>query len=93
MTTIEKIKEKTSAVKMRLTVVLTALLALLSFAAPVSAGPVINGTILELLSAFAGLMPTFLNLIVAVAPVIITVAVIAFIVMFIDRILGMLKLG
>ena len=95
MTTVEKIKEKTSAVKMRLTVVFTALLALLAFAAPVSAsgGPVINGTILELLSAFAGLMPTFLSLVVAVAPVIITVAVIAFIVLFIDRILGMLKLG
>lgn len=93
MTTLEKTKEKISAVKTRLTVVLTALLTLLTFAAPVSAGPVINGTILELLNAFASLMPTFLNLIVGVAPVIITVAVIAFIVMFINRILGMLKLG
>jgi len=92
MTTTEKIKEKISAVKMRLTVVLTALLALLSFTAPVSAGPVINGTIIELLNAFAGLMPTFLNLVVGVAPVIITVSVIAFIVMFIQRILAMLNL-
>ena len=91
MTTLEKTKEKISAVKMRLTVVLTALLALLTFAAPVSAGPVINGTILEILNGVAGIMPSFLSLTVAVAPVIITVAVIGFCVMFINKILTLIR--
>lgn len=38
------------------------------------------------------IMPGILNLIVQVAPVIITVAVITFIVMFIDKILNMLRM-
>jgi hypothetical protein len=56
-----------------------------------AAGPAINGTILEILTAVTGLMPSFLNLVVAVAPVIITVAIIGFIIMFIKAIISMMN--
>ena len=92
MTLNETTKAKVQAVRMKLAVLTASLTATAMLTLPASAGPVINGTILDLLSAVAGLMPTFLSLVVAVAPVIITVAVIAFITMFIKRILDMMNL-
>jgi len=50
------------------------------------------GNITTLLAEVVLIMPGILNLIVGVAPVIITVAIISFIVMFIAKILTMLKM-
>lgn len=51
----------------------------------------LNGTIGPIIDGVVDLMPSFLNLIVAVVPVIITVAVVKFILQFWDSIIKMLN--
>jgi len=89
----QKETTKLESAKLRISVLLSSLLVmLLGLVAPVSAGPVINGTILDLLTAVVSILPSFLNLVIAVAPLIITIAVIGFIVLFIRQILEMMNL-
>ena len=51
----------------------------------------LNGTIGPIIDGVVALMPSFLNLVVAVVPIIITVSVVGFIIKFWDSITGMLK--
>ena len=44
-------------------------------------------TISELIDAVTGLIPDFLDLVVAIAPLLVTVAIIGFVLKFLDRIL------
>ena len=83
-----------STLKLRIVAMISGLLVMcMAFISPVTAaGPAINGTILEILAAVTTLMPSFLNLIVAVAPVVITVAIITFIVLFVKAIVNMMNL-
>ena len=53
--------------------------------------PTLNGTISDLIYAVVNILPSLLNLIIAVAPLIIVGALISFVVMFFDKILSMLK--
>lgn len=52
----------------------------------------INGTIGPILDSVIELIPTIINLIVAIVPAILVMAVVGFIVTFFDRILSMIKL-
>jgi len=88
----QKETTKLESAKLRISVLLSSLLVmLLGLVAPVSAGPVINGTILDLLTAVVSVLPSFLNLVIAIAPLIITIAVISFIVLFIKQLLEMMN--
>jgi hypothetical protein len=64
-----------------------------SLAGPASAAAFdINGTVGPILEGVAALIPTIVNLIIAVVPAIIVLAVVGFIVTFLDKILAMLHL-
>ena len=52
----------------------------------------INGSVGPILDSVILMIPTLINLIVAIVPAIIVLAVVGFIVAFFDRILGMMKL-
>jgi hypothetical protein len=52
----------------------------------------LNGTVGPILDSVIALIPSIVALIVAVVPAIITLSLVAFIVGFFDRILGMMKL-
>jgi hypothetical protein len=52
----------------------------------------INATVGPILDSVSLLIPTIINLIVAIVPAIIVMAVVGFIVAFFDRILGLMKL-
>jgi ABC-type dipeptide/oligopeptide/nickel transport system permease subunit len=89
----KKTEGKKNALLTRVSVALSTLLVMvMGLVAPAAAGPVINGTILDLLTAVVSVLPSFLNLVIAVAPLIITIAVIGFIVLFIRQILEMMNL-
>ena len=60
--------------------------------AQVSAEVDINATISPILNQVIALIPTIINLIVAIVPAIIVMAVVGFIVTFLDRILQMMHL-
>ena len=51
----------------------------------------LNSTIGPIIDGVIALMPSFLNLVIAIVPVIITLAVVGFLVTFWDRILSMIK--
>lgn len=61
-------------------------------AASASAATDINATIGPILDSVTLLIPTIINLVIAIVPAVITMAVIGFIVAFFDRILGLMKL-
>lgn len=46
-----------------------------------------------LIQAVTGLIPDFVQLVIEMAPLLVTIAIISFIVAFFDKILAMLKLG
>lgn len=52
----------------------------------------LNATIGPILDSITALVPSIINLIVSIVPAIIVMAVVAFIVAFFDKILGMLKI-
>lgn len=52
----------------------------------------LNGTIGPIIDGVVLLMPNFLNLVVAIVPVVITLAVVGFLIKFWDRILDMINL-
>jgi hypothetical protein len=60
--------------------------------ASVSADVDINTTIGPLLDQIVLLIPNIINLVVALVPAIVIMAIVGFIVTFLDRILGMMKL-
>lgn len=67
--------------------------ALIGLTQPASAASFeINETVGPILQGVAALIPDIVNLIVAVVPAIIVLAVVGFIVAFLDKILSMLKL-
>ena len=49
-------------------------------------------TISELIDAVTGLIPDFLDLVVAIAPLLVTVAIIGFVLKFLDRILAWMNM-
>ena len=69
---------------------LMALAAVVPFAGLASAA-VNFTTIEELLAAVTGLIPSFMDLVVEIAPLIVTIAIIGFVLSFLDRILAWLK--
>ena len=52
----------------------------------------INGTVGPILDSVTQIVPTMINLIVAIVPAIIVLDVVGFVVAFFDRILGMMKI-
>ena len=58
----------------------------------VTASAAVNFTpIQELLEAVVDLIPTFMDLVVAIAPLIVTIGIISFVLLFLKRILDMLN--
>ena len=51
----------------------------------------LNATLGPIIDSVVNLMPSFLNLVVAIVPVIITIAVVKFVVTFLDQIIALLK--
>lgn len=49
-------------------------------------------TIEELIDAVTGLIPNFLDLVVAIAPLIVTISIIGFVLSFLDRILAWMNI-
>lgn len=64
----------------------------MGLATAVSAEVDINSSVGPILDSVILMIPTLINLIVAIVPAIIVLAVVGFIVAFFDRILGMMKL-
>ena len=59
-----------------------------------AASAAINFTpIQELLTAVINLIPSFMDLVVAIAPLIVVIAIVAFILKFLDKIIAMLNFG
>jgi len=67
-------------------------LAGLGLVARVAADVDINATISPILNQVIALIPTIINLVVAIVPAIIVIAIVGFVVGFLDKILGMMKL-
>ena len=75
------------AAKYRIALVMTSGLALVGMASAA-----INFTpIQELLTAVIGLIPSFMDLVVAIAPLVVVIAIVGFILKFLDRIISMLN--
>lgn len=88
----QKTKGKTSPVK-SLALCGLAVMGMIVIIAPASAATLdLNGTIGPILDGVSALIPSIVNLIVSVVPAIIVLAVVGFIVAFLDKILSMLKL-
>ena len=51
----------------------------------------LNGTVGPVVDGVISLMPTFLELVVAMVPIVITLAVVGFLLGFFDKILSMIK--
>lgn len=50
-------------------------------------------TIEELIDAVTGLIPNFLDLVVEIAPLLVTIAIVGFVLKFLDKILAWLNMG
>jgi len=75
--------------KYRFAIAMTSGLALVGMASAA-----INFTpIQELLTAVIGLIPSFMDLVVAIAPLVVVIAIVGFILKFLDRIISMLNFG
>jgi len=59
--------------------------------APYASAEINFSSIQELLAAVVNLIPSFMDLVLAVAPLIVTIAIVAFCLKFFDAILGMLQ--
>ena len=79
MSAFDKIKEKVTAFKMRILAVTTvSLIGLVQYAhATVNFTP-----IAELITAVTGLIPSLMDLVIALAPLIVTMAIVGFLVVF-----------
>jgi hypothetical protein len=71
---------------------LMAAVPIVGLVASASAAVDINATIGPLLDQLVTLIPSIINLVVALVPAIVIMSVVGFIVAFLDRILGMMKL-
>jgi len=87
------VKEKTVGFARRSYVKVVALAATAGTFVVTSASAVdLNASVGPILDSMIELIPTIINLIVAIVPAIIIMAVVGFIVTFFDRVLGMLKI-
>ena len=83
--------ERVKARKVELVALGTSVAVTVVSVAPASAFD-INGTVGPLLDGIAALIPSIVNLIIAVVPAIIILALVAFVISFLDEIIGMLKI-
>jgi hypothetical protein len=83
-----EVTEKMVSLKRRMLFAMPFVLALVGMASALD----LNATIGPILDGIVELIPTLLNLILAMVPIIIVMAIVSFIVTFLDKILGMLKL-
>ena len=84
--------ERVKARKVELVALGTGVAVTVVSVAPASATFDINGTVGPLLDGIAALIPSIVNLIIAVVPAIIILALVAFVISFLDEIIGMLKI-
>lgn len=88
-TEVTETKQPVSAWKVKLVAGAATAMGLVS---AVSADVDLNGTLGPILDSMVELIPTIINLIVAIVPAILVMAVVGFLVAFFDKILGMMKL-
>ena len=83
--------ERVKARKVELVALGTSVAVTVVSVAPASAFD-INATVGPLLDGIAALIPSIVNLIIAVVPAIIILALVGFVISFLDEIIGMLKI-
>ncbi len=93
METVEVSKKPVSRLAMYRNKILIGLATVGAAAAPVAAETDINASVAPILEDVIALIPTIISLIIAAVPAIIVLAVVGFIVAFLDQILTMLRIN